>query len=125
MKKKPFENIVENRENAGNQHFLHFPHFFLLFPKFEFSVTFILLSADAFNLNQCKDFSVGKELKKVLKCKLVNPFPNDKFLGSSKLKEFANNNSKFDKNGGKFFKRVENTVGKGETAGYEQFLLFP
>ena len=25
----------------------------------------------------------------------------------------------------KFFKRVENTVGKGEIARYEQFLLFP
>ena len=24
-----------------------------------------------------------------------------------------------------FFKRVENTVGKGEIARYEQFLLFP
>ena len=34
-------------------------------------------------------------------------------------------NFKFDENGGKFFKRVENTVGKGEIARYEQFLLFP
>ena len=32
---------------------------------------------------------------------------------------------KFDENGGKFSKRVENTVGKGEIARYEQFLLFP
>ena len=33
------------------------------------------------------------------------------------MKEFA------DKNGRKFSKRVENTMGKGEIARYEQFLL--
>ena len=31
----------------------------------------------------------------------------------------------FDKYGKKLYKRVENTVGKGEIAHYEQFLLFP
>ena len=31
----------------------------------------------------------------------------------------------FDKNGRKFYKRVENTVEKGEIAHYEQFLFFP
>ena len=45
-------------------------------------------------------------------------------LDSSKLKEFADNNSKFDKNGAKFSKGVENTVGKGEIAHYQKFLLF-
>ena len=30
-----------------------------------------------------------------------------------------------DENGRKLSKRVENTVGKGEIAPYEQFLLFP
>ena len=46
-------------------------------------------------------------------------------LDSSKLKEFADDNFKFEENGRKFSKRVENTVGKGEIARYEQFLLFP
>ena len=32
---------------------------------------------------------------------------------------------KFDENGRKLSKQVENTVGKGEIAHYEQFLLFP
>ena len=32
---------------------------------------------------------------------------------------------KFDENGEKFFKQVENTVGIGEIARFEQFLLFP
>ena len=31
----------------------------------------------------------------------------------------------FDENGKEFFKWIENTVGKGEIARYEQFLLFP
>ena len=40
-----------------------------------------------------------------------NPFPNDNF--------------KFDENSRKSSERVENTVGKGEIARHEQFLLFP
>ena len=53
------------------------------------------------------------------------PITRRQILHSSKLKEFADKNSKFDENGRKLFKRVENTVGKGEIAHYEQFLLFP
>ena len=41
------------------------------------------------------------------------------------MKEFADDNFKFDENGGKLSKRVENIVGKGEIACYEQFLFFP
>ena len=41
------------------------------------------------------------------------------------MKEFADDNFKFDENGRKLSKQVENTVGKGEIARYEQFLLFP
>ena len=33
--------------------------------------------------------------------------------------------TKLSENGGEFSKKVENTVGKGEIACYEQFLLFP
>ena len=46
-------------------------------------------------------------------------------LDSSKLKEFADDNFIFDENGRMLSKRLENTVGKGEIARYEQFLLFP
>ena len=46
-------------------------------------------------------------------------------LDSSKLKEFKDNNFNFYENGREFQKRVENTVGKGEIALNEQFLLFP
>ena len=41
------------------------------------------------------------------------------------MKEFADDNFKFDENGRKFSKRVEDTVGKGEIARNEQFLSFP
>ena len=56
---------------------------------------------------------------------MFNPLPDDKFLDSFKLKEFADDNFKFDENGRKLCKQVGNTVRKGEIARYEQFLLFP
>ena len=52
------------------------------------------------------------------------PFPKQQTLDSSKLKEFADDNFKFDENGVNLYKMGENTVGKGEIARYEQFLLF-
>ena len=55
----------------------------------------------------------------------VKEFPKRQILESSKLKEFADDNFKVDENGIKFSKWLENTVGKGEIARYEQFLLFP
>ena len=42
-----------------------------------------------------------------------------------KLKQFADDNFKFDENHRKFSKRVENIMGKGEIACNKQFLLFP
>ena len=41
------------------------------------------------------------------------------------MNEFADNNFRSDENGRKILKWVENTVGKGEIAHYEQFLLSP
>ena len=41
------------------------------------------------------------------------------------MKEFAEDNFKFDINGRQFSKQVENTVRKGKIAHYEQFLLYP
>ena len=45
-----------------------------------------------------------------------NPITKRQILDSSKLKEFADDNFKFDENGRKLSKQVENTVGKGEIA---------
>ena len=52
------------------------------------------------------------------------PFPKRQILDSSKLKEFADDNIKFNENGMKFFKHAEITAGKGEIARHEQFLFF-
>ena len=52
-----------------------------------------------------------------------NPFPNNKIVDSSKLEKFADGNFKFAENGIKFSKPVENTVGKGKIARYEQLLI--
>ena len=56
---------------------------------------------------------------------LFNPLPDNNILDWSKLKQIEDDIFKFDENSRKFSKRVENTVGKGEIARYEQFLLFP
>ena len=53
------------------------------------------------------------------------PFPKRQILDSSKLKDFAANNFLSDEKGREFSKQVENTVGEGEIAHYERFLLFP
>ena len=53
---------------------------------------------------------------------LLHPFPNEKILDSSKLKEFPDDNFKLHENGGKLsIKRVENTLGKVKIAHYEHF----
>ena len=59
-----------------------------------------------------------------MKGQTMYPITRRQILDSFKLKEFADNNFKFDENGRKLSKRVENTVGKGEIAHNEQFLLF-
>ena len=46
------------------------------------------------------------------------PFPKQHILDSSKLKEFADDNFKFDENRRELPKWIENTVGKGEIARY-------
>ena len=50
----------------------------------------------------------------ILSTSYGNEHFKSKGLDSSKLKEFADDNFKFDENGSKLSKQVENTVGKGE-----------
>ena len=56
---------------------------------------------------------------------MFNSLPNDKMLDLSKLKVFADDMIRIIKMTISLFGRVENTVGKGENAGYQHFLLFP
>ena len=100
-----------------------------------------MLRLPRYNLNNVengiKNYTINQpedKMKETQKCKYVfgckknvriNTLPDDKILDWSKMKRFADNNFKFDENSRKFSKRVEHTVGKGEIARYEQFLLFP
>ena len=57
--------------------------------------------------------------------RLFNSLPNDKILDWSKLKAFADYRIYVTKNLKFVLERVENTVGIGENAAYQHFLLFP
>ena len=109
------ENTVGKGENAGYQHFLLFP---LCFPKPSSLGSLKLLYTNSVSLEESKICHLGR----------INPLPDNKILDWSKLKQIEDDIFKFDENSRKFSKRVENTVGtvgKGEIARYEQFLLFP
>ena len=58
-------------------------------------------------------------------CPTIYPFPKDKLLDQTKLKAFAGDNSTLAEKMISVYDRVEGTVGKGENAGYQRFLLFP
>ena len=62
LRKKAFENIVGKGENAGNQHFLLCPTMFSTLSEREIiiSAIFIMLSANAFNVDKSKILSFGK-----------------------------------------------------------------
>ena len=55
---------------------------------------------------------------------LLNPLPNDKILGMTKLKAFADDKLNVAKMMISLLDRVENTVGIGENAGHQHFLRF-
>ena len=59
---KPFENIVGKGENAGNQHFLIFPQYFLpVLQRISVRKLHLFLSsADAFNLGLSKILSFNR-----------------------------------------------------------------
>ena len=57
-----------------------------------------------------------KSASDITECQVPYPVPEQQILDSSNLKEFADGNFKFYKNGRKLSKWVENTVGKGEIA---------
>ena len=54
-----------------------------------------------------------------------NPLQNNKFFNVTKLKAFADDKLNVAKIMIVLFDREENTLGKGENAGYQHFLLFP
>ena len=62
-------------------------------------------------------YSVEKVKKKT--------FPNDNNLDRTKLKTFADDKLNVAKMTISVINRVEDTLGKGENAGFQHFLLFP
>ena len=110
---------MRKRKNAGYQHFLFFffPRCFK--PNQRQKSSFWLIS---FSRLQILPIWTNLEF-----CHLVRNqvFPKRQNLDSSKLKEFADDNFRFKENGRKLSKLVENTVGKGEIARFDQFLLCP
>ena len=63
-----------------------------------------------------KSHSIEFVLSESLMVNTGYPITRRQILDSTKLKEFADDNFKFDENGKKLSKWVENTVGKGEIA---------
>ena len=55
----------------------------------------------------------------------ANSSPNDRILDVTKLKALADDKLIVARMMISLLNRVENTVGKGENAGYQHFLLFP
>ena len=89
-------------------------------------------SAICFNLEQCKILSSGNGLKQLksfnrITIKLLNtqPFPERQILHSSKLKEFADDNSEFDENGRKFSIWVKKLCGKRRNCSLKAISPFP
>ena len=88
-----------------------FPKCFLPFTRhFIFLVT-LILSAHSFSLDQSQILLFGEELSH--------------YQMTNFREELAYDNFKLNENSRKLSKWVENNVGKGEIARYEQFLLFP
>ena len=124
---------MEKEENAGNQHFLLFLKMFSTLSKgnsaFLICLTLLtkhqslgLLSPRCF---QRPSFWGYMLVKLAFLCAAINPFPNDKILHTTKLKALADDNLNIAKMTISLFDREENTVGKGENAGHQHFLLFP
>ena len=91
--------------------------------NFKFSVTFILSSANAFNLDQSKILLCGKDLSHVyfIICNYYK-FEKSTFLSFGKELIFYHTIQTFNTSGKEAFKNI---VGKGENAGNQHFLLSP
>ena len=73
LSKKPFENIVEKGENAGNQHFLLFSQCFLPIPK-----TICFLSYIYFVVCKCSEsFNKGLAIQQILYWSKYKSFTGD------------------------------------------------
>ena len=72
----------------------------------------------------CRQQNAFRFLVREKKGRKINPLLNDIILEVTKLKVFADDKLNFARLMICLLDRVENTVGKGENAGYQHFLLF-
>ena len=100
-----FENAVGKGENAGNQHFLLFLQCFLPHHR----------QISSFEPDLNRHLQVLLTLSQMTNFRLFQ-------TGTKSLQTTMLNSMKMEEC---FSKQVENTVGKGEIARSEQFLLFP
>ena len=135
----------EKEQNCNNQHFLLFPQCCLHTERqvLWFEKTFSMSSSNAFNLDQEKRLSCGKEILDILTEKTANirkhlykdlyPYTLDIHLTLSQMTNFwlfqtekslQTIISSLMKMVELFSKQVENTVGRGWIARYEQFIFF-
>ena len=109
------ENIVGKGEIAYNEQFLLSPQCFLLNQVIVSPIVqiFDIISLSAAELEEPKLDKPGKGLNFRAydkRSRTLLTFPKQQILDFSKLKEFADDNFKFDENGRKFSKLVENNV---------------
>ena len=106
--------ILWDKNKMQNEHFLILPQCsFLLKTNSVNSAKFRLPSANSLNLDPYLIESFLLTLSQTTNFRLFQ------------TEMLMDDNFNFDENGRNFFKWVENTVGKGEIARNEQFLLFP
>ena len=66
-------------------------------------------------------FAMHLFVRKIRYWNCVDSFPKQQILDSPKLHELAGDNFEFYENDGKYSKRIENTVKKGESPRIEPF----
>ena len=127
------ENNVGKGENAGYQHFLHFPQCFQRAFNFRSLKVEIVsyrvtkqISYFTSHLFCClQKFPICTSLKFSLFGTGLTLYQTTKFLAWSKLKAFADDKIDAVKMMISLIDRLENTGGIGENAGNQHFLLFP
>ena len=77
------------------------------------------MNTNWYNIKEIKDNPLFQSTVQIQSSGTVslNSLPNDKILVMTKLKALADNKSNMDKMTISLYKRVENSVGKGENAG--------
>ena len=78
-----------------------------------------------YNPQRSNTIAEGRSIVNVGKLRFALTYYQTTNFSLFQTERFADDNFKFDENRSKLSKLVENTVGNGEIARYEQFLLFP